>query len=333
VGSESKRSNTHGGGMGTGTDPFDGRVQQDVLRIYLRDGTIILGSYLSVAGMHYLHVADGSSMGKVEGPFVPVDVEALQVVAARDQVVADRLERSLGERLPGREPVTATEIRDRLEMIARCAAQAPVYRRRLELQTQFEKLADTVELSKKKRRWMLSEAVWNIRNNTPPERIDLSGGDYIIALKLEKPKDRDFEPDRAVRRARQLIPEHVANDPFSIKNMIVALRHAGFHPRRSVLSGESEDAADLLVDFAGGKFSGRFLIPARRNARCEVIWGSPAWEGGDSKTGIRRRDRAIRTEEYKTMVSVLRTGRKVVLTSRADAESAQDVTLAGMGAP
>lgn len=273
--------------MGTFDEPFMGRVQQDEIRVRLRDGQMIVGSYLTIAGMHFVHVRDGSPQGSVAGPFDAAVVIAVELLRTRDEVVADRRERARGERHIGREPITALDFRWRLESLAEAVAREPESKRKWELETQFDELADAIVLARSKRRWMLGEAKWKRHSNEPPTRVDLSGGDLSTANRFEPPRDWDFDPDPRRRRARRPIPPHVANDPKSIRNVLKALSAAGFNARRSVTSAVGDDSADVLIDFPGGKADGRFTATASRLANGDMEWTRPAWEGDTRAPGLR----------------------------------------------
>ena len=64
-------------------NPFEGREQQDVIRVHMTDGATIEGSYLSQAGMHFVHVREPAPSGKVLGPLRADEIVSLEVVKPR----------------------------------------------------------------------------------------------------------------------------------------------------------------------------------------------------------------------------------------------------------
>jgi hypothetical protein len=83
------------------TDPFAGRVQQDLLRVEMADGSTLEGSFLTQAGMAFVHVRDGSVHGRVEGPIDAASVRRVVLLRDRDSIVEERRIRRLGEPVPG----------------------------------------------------------------------------------------------------------------------------------------------------------------------------------------------------------------------------------------
>lgn len=282
------------------------RSERDVVRLTLSDGSVIEGSYLTQAGMHFLHVRDVSMTGSVHGPFSPDEVAAAVLVKPREQVIEEIRERRVGEAVPGSLVRTRDGYEARLERLANVLAREPVFRRRLEIEAQFNLVADEISLAKTKRNWMIAAAGWRTHSNKEPDRLEMAGGDLTVAERLVRPRPQDFHPDPAERRKRAVLPPHVAADPLSPPNMLKALRAAGFKARVSVLSEMDYDRVDLLVDFPGGKMVGRFAARGRRGGD-GMSW-TVSWEGGDTMTGLKRRSRALRSEFYATLRSVLKTG-------------------------
>jgi hypothetical protein len=111
----------------------------------------------------------------------------------------------------------------------------------------------------------------------------------------------------AVRRRRPVRPPHVAGDPVSTHNMLVALRKAGFEARVSIVGELTDDRADILVDFPGGKGDGRFLALGARNPHGRMEWRH-LWQGNGTRADEPRRQRAYRRHEYRALLTVLVTG-------------------------
>lgn len=288
------------------SDPFAGRVQQDRLRVTLADGRRLEGSFLTQAGMAFLHVRDGSPHGKVEGPFSSDEVARVELLQDRDAIVAERRARMLGEPVPGRLRRDRDGYESRLDALARAAAAA-TGRRRDEIEAQFDALADEIALAKTKRKWILAVARWVRFSNRPPTKLDMCGGDLTSAERFQRPRPQDFDPDPKVRRAKVPVPDRLAADPRSVPNMMKALRAAGFRVKPSIVGETTFEEADLLVDFPGGKEKGRFGLLGRRNDKGIMVWRHD-WEGNYSRADQRRRTRALRSAEYRIFVEILASG-------------------------
>lgn len=290
-------------------------AEGDVARLVLRSGGTVEGSYLTQAGMHFIHVRDGGA-SRVEGPFSPDDVSEVALLKSRNEVIEDARERRLGVRVAGSLVETRGGYRARLERLASVAAREESFRRRMQVTAQFDDVADRIALAKTKRRWMLAEARWRLHSNEEPDKLSMAGGDITKAEGLARPRPQDFDPDQAVRRRREPLPAHVAEDPLSPPNMLNALRSAGFTARVSVLSEMAFDRCDLLVDFPGGKRAGRFLVKGSR-ADGAMRW-TTSWEGGSSSAGLSRMRRCLRSQEHAEFMAVVGTG------AAKAAEAAQD---------
>lgn len=296
-------------------NPFTDRQQQDVLRIRLQDGRVMEGSYLTQAGMHFLHVREGGLNGKVEGPFAPEQVASVRVLKNRDEVFEERFERSRGEPVPGALRRDRDGYEARLRILARTAARSSGLRR-MQVERQFHDVADEITLAKTKRRWILAEEAWRLHSNAEPTKIDLSGGDMTGAEKFQRPRPQDFDPDPKARRARVVLPDRVTSDPVSPPNMLKALRAAGFNARVSVMGEMTHDTADLLVDFPGGKANGRFALIGARTDSGVMRWRH-LWEGNGTRADMMRRARCMRSAEYKLFLTTVAAG-------TADATLAED---------
>jgi hypothetical protein len=287
--------------------PFEGRDPDDVVRLVLADGTRREGSYMHQAGMHFLHERDGSMGGHVSGPYTAADVVSVTVLRTREEVRADRMERKLGDPVPGTVRRTRDGYEARLELLARMVASTGDRRRRDQIECQFDRLADEIQLAKTKRAWMIAVARWARHSNETPTKIDLSGGDATSAERFQRPRPQDFDPDVKVRRARVPIPPHVLADPRSTVNMVKALRAAGFNARASIYGEVTHDAADLLVDFPGGKEKGRFSLTGSREPDGSMRW-SAMWDGNGSRADQTRRQRAMRRPDFATFRAIMGLG-------------------------
>jgi hypothetical protein len=283
---------------------FEGRQQQDILTVDLKTGERHTGSYLTQAGMHFLSVKADGLLPKVVGPFDVEDVTSVTVEQSRDEVMSTRRDRLLGERLPGRDPMTAEEIEYRLRRLARASAES-AGERRSQLHRQFNELADHVTLAKSKRTWMLAEARWSMTSNAPPTMFDLWGYDVASPSLLRRPATKDFDPDPVVRRSRDRLPLEVSNDPFSVPNMLRRLRRDGFDPTVQLAGDPPWERAVLQVDLLKGR-TGRFVLDGRKN-EVRMQW-ELKWGGNDSAAGRKHRERAVRLEDYPKLVAATRQG-------------------------
>lgn len=75
----------------------------------------------------------------------------------------------------------------------------------MQLENQFDKVADEIELAKTKRRYVLNCALMRKRGEPLPNPLDLMGSP-IDARSVEVPKETDFDPDRKIRKTRSLGP-------------------------------------------------------------------------------------------------------------------------------
>ena len=281
---------------------FEGRQQQDILRVVLTTGESHTGSYLTQAGMHFLAVRDDTVLGKVVGPFDAESIASVEVVRTRDEVVAEINDRKTGDRLPGRAPVTRDDYEYRLERLARAVAEAEG-RRRDQLLCQFDETADRIALSAAKRCWLLSAAKWGLKSNRPPELADLWFSDVASPSLIRRPSPKDFDPDPAIRRTRDRLPPETVADRMSVPNMLARLRAAGLKASISLAGDPPWERAVIQVDLAPGR-TGRFLLDGRRDDGT-MSW-QLKWGGNDSRPGLRNRRRARSLPQYGILVGIAR---------------------------
>lgn len=282
--------------------PFKGCRQQDRLLVTLADGTVLRGSFLSQVGMAFVHVNDGSMIGKVEGPFSDDEVASVEVVTTRDEVMEDRRERRLGARHPGREPATRDDYEYRLESILKAAFREEG-ERRSQLLRQFEETADVIRLAKAKRNWMIRAALWATKSNRSPTLQDLWMADVASPSLIARPRAQDFDPDPAVRRRRTPLPEEATANPLSVPNMTGRLRAVGFDAR-VVLAGEPAwSRAVVQIDLGPGR-SMRFNAHASPGVDGIIRW-QLKWGGNGSKSAGRKLNVARRLPEYSLLKSIV----------------------------
>ncbi|MCS4089396.1 hypothetical protein [Rhizobium sp. BK176] len=283
---------------------FEGRQDQDVITVVLKSGETFTGSYMTQAGMHFVgtKAGKGDLIGKVVGPFDPEDVASVDVVTSREDIFAERRERALGDRLPGRDPVAREDFEYRLERLAR-AMVSEEGNRRTQLHRQFEELADRIELAASKRSWMIKSAYWALKSNEPPTLEDLWQSDVASPSLLRRPSPKDFDPDPKVRKSRDRLPPEIVADPNSVPNMLRRLRAAGLKAVISLAGDPPWERAIIQVDLAAGR-TGRFSVDGRR-IDGDMQW-QLKWAGNDSTAGRKHYSRALRLETYAVLKAVVR---------------------------
>jgi len=287
--------------------------ERAVVRLTLANGRTLTGHYTSRVGLHFLHRSgrDLPLTGEVTGPYGPGDVLAVEVVRTRAQVLAGTYVRLHGERVPGRKPVTRDEHERRLRVLARAVADAGAdwqRQRQRQLHRQFREAADRIGLAPGKRAWLLNAAAWARRSNAEPTMADLWVDAVASPSCLARPRPQDFDPDPQARRWRTALPSHVRADPWSIPNILHALRAASLNARVTRLGDPPRDAGHIQIDMPI-KGRSRFVAIAERDRHGRMAW-RVVWDGNhDSKAGQLRHRRALRCDAYAQMVEVLRHGR------------------------
>jgi len=284
--------------------------ETSVIRLTLADGQVLTGSYTSRAGMHFLHRTgrDLPLIGEITGPYQPGDVLAVDVPRTRAQVLEDAYVRLHGERVPGHEPVTRDDYEHRLHIIACAVAEAGAdCHREMQIRWQFREVADRIGLAAGKRTWLLNAARWAQRSNAPPTMADLWVDAVASPSCLARPRPQDFDPDPRARRWRDGLPAHVKADPFSIHNIIHALRAASLKARVTRLGDPPHDCGHIQVDMPI-KGRSRFVAIAKRGRRGHMEW-KVVWDGNESDAGLKRHRRCLQCDDYARMMEVLRRGR------------------------
>ena len=272
---------------------------QDCLRLALEDGTEILGSHIMQAGMHFLHVRDGSIYGTVAGPFSPQ--QAVERTATRSEILQDRKARLRGTPFPGRAPETREDFSYRLELLARAIASETDDARRQELRYQFDDVADTICLATAKRTWLLAAGRFALTSNMPPTLRDLWFDDMASPSLIRRPRPRDFDPNRSERAKRDPVPAEILAEPRSIPNMLSALRSRGLKAAIALAGDPAYERARIQVDLAPGRLT-RFDLDAAR-AGGVTSWRC-RWAGNDSAAARRRHRAAVRSDAYALMIEI-----------------------------
>ena len=226
----------------------------------------------------------------------------------RAQVLADGYARLHGERVPGPEPRTRDDHEQRLQVLACVVADADAdWHREMQLRRQFREVADRIGLAASKRTWLLNAARWAQRSNAPPTMTDLWVEPVASPSCLARPRPQDFDPDARARRRRTGLPAEIRADPFSIPNILHALRAALLKARITRSGDPPYDRAQIQVDMPV-KGRSRFVAIAERGWRGRME-GRVVWVGIDSVAGAKRHRRCLQCADYARMMEVLRRGR------------------------
>ncbi|WJS87295.1 hypothetical protein [Paracoccus sp. TOH] len=288
---------------------FESYTHQDLLRIVLADGTVMQGNYQHIAGMNFLHVRDGSPMGRVEGPLDLQLVDEIRLLATKDEINAEKKARLRGDPFPGRAPRTRDDYEYRLGLLARAIAAEANKKRRDELIYQFNDLGDEIRLAQSKRAWLLAEGRFSLISNAPPTMRDLWIADVASPSLFKRPRPQDFDPAPAERRKRVPLPEDVLAEKRSIPNMLAALRAAGFKARISLAGDPPHERADIQVDLSENRHH-RFILEGRR-LDAVTNWRM-LWAGNHTATGLRRYRSITRTDTYRQFIAVAQIAREAV---------------------
>jgi len=305
-----------------GPDLWAACEERAVVCLTFTSGQRLTGHYTSRVGLHFLHRTgrDLPLIGEVTGPYGPGDMLAVEVVRTRAQVLANAYVRLHGERVPSREPVTRDEHEHRLRVLARAVADAEAdWQRQMQLHRQFREAADRIglgpgqaRLAAQRRRLgqALQCAAHHGRSLGGCGGVALPAANASRFRDLARPRPQDFDPDPQARRRRTTLPPHVRADPWSIPNILHALRAASLKARVLRLGDPPHDAGHLQIDMPI-KGRSRFVAIAERDIHGRMGWRW-VWDGNHSKAGLAQHRRALRCDAYARMVEVLRHGRRGV---------------------
>ncbi len=292
---------------------FAGREEREVLEVTFLDGRVLQGHYMSVARRHFI-VCRGPGMplhGHAEGPLGEETVRAVRVLRTRAEILQEGRDRMLGERIPGRDPVTREDYRYRLDVLAGAVQQHEDWQRQVQIRRQFDEVADRIQLAAGKRAWIHAEAKWRLRSNLPPTMADLWCADVASPSCFARPRPQDFDPDPAKRRRRGETPPEVRSDPYSVRNMLTAMKAAGLKARIDRLGDPPHAQGHILVKIPIVKGRSQFVAIGKPGIGSLMTWRL-SWDGNDSKAGQRRYRAVIRTSDYALLVAVLQHGRSQV---------------------
>ncbi len=295
-----------------GPHPLESHEERSRLRLTLQNGRVIEGLYNPIAQRHFLHCTgrDLPPMGVVEGPLLAADILAVAVVMTRQEIREHARELLHGPRVPGREPVTRDDFEHRLQTIARAVAAVPEaeWQMQMRLKRQFDACAERVGLSAGKRAWMLADAKWARLSNAPPTMADLWVEPVASPSCFARPRPQDFDPDPEARRRRSAVPSEVRLNPHSVPNLLAALCSEGLKARITRLGDPPHERGHIQVEMPV-KGRARFVLQGERTKGGRMHWRS-AWDGNDSKAGLKRYARSVATPAYAAMVRIMRDGRR-----------------------
>lgn len=279
-----------------------GCADQDRLEVRLKNGQVLNGAYMNVAGMTFLtYWLPRAAWGSSHGPIDDELVDSVRVVETWASIKAKRLAARRGEPFPGARPGTALDYEYRLERIARAIAAEVDACRADQLRFQFHETADEIALSKPKRAWLLAAGLWALKSNAPPQMEDLWFSDVASPSLMVRPRAQDFDPDPIARRKRPEMPDHVRSDPASVPNRLKAIRSAGLKARVQLAGDPIWDRAVIQIDLADGR-KGRFIAQAKR-INSETRWALH-WGGNHNPTADRLRRKATASPEYAALRAI-----------------------------
>lgn len=290
--------------MFDGAGPFCGVASGDLIELVARSGETVKGTYMTQAGMHFVHVT-GAGMpliGEVQGPYDPDDIMSVSLVQTGDAIKAERRRKSRGAAFPGRAPETREDFEYRLSGLARAVAQEADPKRKDQLLHQFDDVADRISLSAAKRAWIRAEASWYLNNNRPPDLEDLWFADVASPSLFARPRPQDFDPDPRVRRRRygNATPKPQHGSSAVLKQLIAS----GFKARRIRVGDDPERRAVIQIDLDKGR-TGRFLAEVRPGAQGHPVW-ELSWDGNFSASGMRNYYKWSARPAYRQIRTILK---------------------------
>jgi len=185
-----------------------------MVQVFLKVGTSFTGTLRQSAGWPWVSVEgqEPFSLAYVSPTFA--EVKAIEVIS--DKPSMEEQTRKYGE-IAYTQPRTRQEYRETLWKLAALVREtnketdidklnySEKCLRAMQLENQFNKVADEIDLAKTKRRYILNVALMHKRGEPLANPLDLMGSP-IDARAIEVPKETDFDPNQKVRRARSLSP-------------------------------------------------------------------------------------------------------------------------------
>jgi hypothetical protein len=184
------------------------------LQILLRNGTRLTGKLQRSAGWPWLSSPQTEPFNL--SPFCPEFEQIDQTCVLPDSPSTDQATRKFG--IPAyKQPHTRHQYEETLWQLAATVIQTKKqaniddqnYRaitlRAMQLECQFDSLADQITLAKTKRRYILLMALRRQRGERLLHPEELMGS-ALDARAVQVPKHNDFDPDPKVRKSRSLAP-------------------------------------------------------------------------------------------------------------------------------
>ena len=183
------------------------------VEINYRDGRTVQGIISDTQGTTWAEYSDGATI-LLYTPWGEVDlsvITAARVIKDAQQIAVERAERKFGPQAypppttrDGHEETLfalAADIAALATQTRRMDFVAGTFLRKMQLEAQFDRLADSIRLAKTKRRYILWTATRRRRGEQMQRPIELEGGPMEEAL-FAVPKPQDFDPDPATRAKR-----------------------------------------------------------------------------------------------------------------------------------
>ncbi len=183
------------------------------VEITYRDGSTVQGTIKDTQGATWAECSDGATI-LLFTPWGDVDlsvIAAARILKSADQVAAERAARKFGvEAYPppttrdGHEETLyalAADIADLARETHQGGFALETIRRKMQLEAQFDRLADSISLAKTKRRYIRATSTRRRAGEPMPRPAEIAGGPMEEAL-YSVPKAQDFDPDPITRAKR-----------------------------------------------------------------------------------------------------------------------------------
>ena len=184
-----------------------------LLEITSRDGNTVEGIIKDTQGATWAECSDGATI-LLYTPWGAVDlsvIAAARILKSAEQVAAERAARKFGEEAypptttrDGHEETLytlAADIADLARETHQGGFALETIRRKMQLEAQFDRLADSISLAKTKRRYIRATSTRRRAGERIPRPAEIAGGPMEEAL-YNVPKPQDFDPDPATRNRR-----------------------------------------------------------------------------------------------------------------------------------
>ena len=184
-----------------------------LLEITYRDGSTTEGVIADTQGATWVQCRDGATI-LLSSPWGPVDlsvIHAARTLKSAEQIAAERAARKFGEEAypppttrDGHEETLydlAADMGDLARETHQGGFALETIRRKMQLEAQFDRLADSIALAKTKRRYIRATATRRRAGEPMPRPAQIAGGPMEEAL-YSVPKPQDFDPDPATRNRR-----------------------------------------------------------------------------------------------------------------------------------